>query len=200
MRHVCSHWSSFGKTKCLSDEQRNSAKRRWKPSWNSPESVRSHFIMERRSLKRIAARSSVFSSEGCLQRFPSDNPCPHWTIEQPPRAVRTRLYISTEVYNEVVIAGAGMPGSSAVSRAEWIRVSAVHDTEALADAMASIGLGAGETSAVQLAKELGIELVLMDEWRGRRLAKQAGLAVVDSGGALSSGHSCRSAASLSGTP
>lgn len=140
--------------------------------------------MERRSLKRIAARSSVFSSEGCLQRFPSDNPCPHWTIEQPPRAVRTRLYISTEVYNEVVIAGAGMPGSSAVSRAEWIRVSAVHDTEALADAMASIGLGAGETSAVQLAKELGIELVLMDEWRGRRLAKQAGLAVVGCVGIL----------------
>lgn len=50
--------------------------------------------------------------------------------------------------------------------------------------MASIGLGAGETSAVQLAKELGIELVLMDEWRGRRLAKQAGLAVVGCVGIL----------------
>ena len=49
------------------------------------------------------------------------------------------VYISTDVYNEVVIAGAGMPGSSAVSRAEWIQVLAIHDTRALADAMATTG-------------------------------------------------------------
>ena len=33
------------------------------------------------------------------------------------------IHISTEVYNEVVIAGAGMPGAAAVSKADWIRVS-----------------------------------------------------------------------------
>jgi predicted nucleic acid-binding protein len=41
------------------------------------------------------------------------------------------IHISNEVYNEVVIAGAGMPGAAAVSQADWIRVSPVHDVEGL---------------------------------------------------------------------
>jgi predicted nucleic acid-binding protein len=32
------------------------------------------------------------------------------------------LYISTEVHGEVVISGAGLPGSSEVEKAEWIEV------------------------------------------------------------------------------
>jgi predicted nucleic acid-binding protein len=31
-----------------------------------------------------------------------------------------RIYISPEVHYEVVIAGAGLPGASEVSKAEWI--------------------------------------------------------------------------------
>ena len=88
------------------------------------------------------------------------------------------VHISTEVYNEVVIAGAGMPGASAVSKADWIRVSPVHDVEGLAKALTKASLGAGEISAVFLAKELAADLTLMDEWKGRRLALDEGLAVV----------------------
>jgi predicted nucleic acid-binding protein len=62
-------------------------------------------------------------------------------------------------------------GESAVSKADWIQVSAVRDTAALAVDLSKTGLGAGETSAVQLPRELGVELVLMDEWRGRRLRR-----------------------------
>lgn len=80
------------------------------------------------------------------------------------------VYIPTEVYNEVVIAGAGKPGALAVSKADWIQVSPVQDARALATAISASGLGAGETSAVLLAKELQAHLVLMDEWNGRRLA------------------------------
>ncbi|MEO7650300.1 MAG: DUF3368 domain-containing protein [Bryobacteraceae bacterium] len=87
------------------------------------------------------------------------------------------IHIPTEVYSEVVIAGVGMPGASAVSKADWIQVSPVQDTSKLANAISKLGLGAGETSAVLLAKELGADLVLMDEWKGRRLAKEEGLAV-----------------------
>ncbi len=39
------------------------------------------------------------------------------------------------------------------------------------------GLGAGEISAVFLAKELTADLILMDEWKGRKLAVEEGLAV-----------------------
>lgn len=51
----------------------------------------------------------------------------------------------------------------------------MRDAEALTDALAKFGLGAGETSAVLLATEIKADLVLVDDWRGRRLAKQEGL-------------------------
>ena len=94
------------------------------------------------------------------------------------------IHVPTEVYNEVVIAGAGVPGASAVANADWIQVSPVQDTSMLATAISKHGLGAGETSAVLLARELSADLVLMDEWKGRRLAQEGGLAVVGCVGIL----------------
>jgi predicted nucleic acid-binding protein len=105
------------------------------------------------------------------------------------------VYISTEVYNEVVIAGAGMPGADAISEAGWVQVRSVRDTQAVANSMKR-GLGIGETSAVQLAQELEIETILMDEWRGRRLAKQSGLAVVGFVGILEELYRCGSLPNL----
>jgi predicted nucleic acid-binding protein len=94
------------------------------------------------------------------------------------------VYISTEVYNEVVIAGAGMPGAAAVSKAEWIHVTPVTNAAELAKTKVKMGLGAGEVSAVFLAKEIRADLTLMDEWKGRQLASEAGLAVVGCVGIL----------------
>jgi predicted nucleic acid-binding protein len=62
------------------------------------------------------------------------------------------VYIPTEVYNEVVIAGSGMPGSAAASMTDWIHVVAVQDVENLAKTIAKTGLGRGEISAILLAK------------------------------------------------
>jgi uncharacterized protein len=71
------------------------------------------------------------------------------------------IQISTEVYNEVVIAGEGLPGAAAVSKADWILISPVHDVAALATLLATkTGLGAGEISAIFLAKELKADLRL----------------------------------------
>jgi len=94
------------------------------------------------------------------------------------------VHIPEEVYNEVVIAGAGLPGASAVSKADWIEVSTVSDQAALTAMVSKTGLGSGEAAAVQLAKELGAEIVLMDERRGRRFVQGLGLAVVGSVGIL----------------
>ena len=74
-----------------------------------------------------------------------------------------RVYISTEVYSEVVIAGAGLPGATQAAQADWIEVRPVQDIAGLAAAIAKIGLGAGELSTVVLARELSADLVLIDE-------------------------------------
>jgi uncharacterized protein len=81
-----------------------------------------------------------------------------------------------------------MPGAAAVSKADWIRVSPVKDVESLAKTITKTGLGAGEISAVFLAKELAADLILMDEWKGRRLAIDEGLAVVGCIGILEELH------------
>jgi predicted nucleic acid-binding protein len=65
------------------------------------------------------------------------------------------VHIPTEVYNEAVIAGAGMPGAAAIAKADWIHVSAVHDVESLAKAISKTGLGAGEISAIFSRQGIG---------------------------------------------
>lgn len=87
------------------------------------------------------------------------------------------IIIPTEVYNEVVIAGTGLPGATHVARADWIQITPVRDTGALQKAIEKTGLGTGEVSAIVLTKELRADLLLMDEWRARRFAMTEGLAV-----------------------
>ena len=99
-----------------------------------------------------------------------------------------RLYgsvcIPAEVYQEVVIDGAGLPGAAEVSRSEWIEVKSVQNAVHLAAAVVELGLGRGELSAVVLAKELSAGLVLMDEWKARRYAHAQGLQVAGCVGIL----------------
>ena len=94
------------------------------------------------------------------------------------RKLYETVHIPSEVYNEVVIAGAGMPGAASVANVEWLHVTPVQDAEGLAKAIIRTGLGRGEISAIFLAKELAADLTLMDERKGRRLALEEGLSVV----------------------
>jgi predicted nucleic acid-binding protein len=98
------------------------------------------------------------------------------------------ILIPTEVYNEVVIAGAGMPGAKQTAEASWIQVTAVRDSAALRAAVEKTGLGTGEVSAVILAKELAADLLLVDEWKARRFAMAEGLSVKGCIGILESFH------------
>lgn len=95
-----------------------------------------------------------------------------------------RVYISAEVHHEVVIAGAGLPGSSEVSKAEWIEVKAVKNPAGAYSAQRKYGLGPGEMSTILLAKELGANPVLLDDYRARKVAKAEGLGVMGSVGLL----------------
>ena len=85
------------------------------------------------------------------------------------------VYISAEVYAEVVVAGAGLPGASNVAKAEWIEVKPIQNPAELAAAESKFNIGVGELSTIILARELKAELTLVDDLRARRLAKSEGL-------------------------
>jgi predicted nucleic acid-binding protein len=95
-----------------------------------------------------------------------------------------KILLLTEVYNEVVIAGAGLAGAGQIAKAAWIEVCPVKNVAGLAEAIRQTGLGAGEISAVTLAKELGAGLTLIDERRARRYARGEGLEIIGSIGIL----------------
>ncbi len=114
----------------------------------------------------------------------------------------TKLYpnvlISTEVHSESMVAGAGLPGARQIAQAEWIEVSSITGPAAIREGVLRTGLGAGEVSAVILAKEIGAELVLIDERRARRYAKAKGLSVIGCVGILEMLHRRRHLADLRG--
>ena len=95
-----------------------------------------------------------------------------------------RVCISAEVHHEVVIAGAGLPGASEVAKAEWIEVKAVQNPAGLFSAQRKFGLGPGEMSTILLAKDLGANPVLLDDYRARKVAKAEGLEILGSVGLL----------------
>ena len=70
--------------------------------------------------------------------------------------LHSNVYISEEVYDEVVVAGVGLPGASEVANAAWIKVRALHRRGTLKAARTRFGLGLGELSTILLAKELDI--------------------------------------------
>jgi predicted nucleic acid-binding protein len=65
------------------------------------------------------------------------------------------VHISSEVYGEVVTAGAGRPGAESVALTSWIKVTPVQSAAELERTAGHTGLGLGEVSAIQLAREMG---------------------------------------------
>lgn len=94
------------------------------------------------------------------------------------------IAITPEVYDEVVVAGTGLTGAIEVAAAKWIHVRQVEDPAALAANDLKFGLGIGELSAIILGKELNARLVLIDEIKARKVARQQGLDVLGCVGAL----------------
>jgi uncharacterized protein len=95
-----------------------------------------------------------------------------------------RLYISSEVHREVVIDGAGLPGAWEVSEADWIEVKQLQNSAGLLSAEQKHALGPGEMSTILLAKELRANIVLLDDYKARKLAKAEGLQILGSVGLL----------------
>lgn len=89
------------------------------------------------------------------------------------RELYAEIHIPDAVWQEVVVAGAGLPGAELVANAVWIKRHSVTNST-LVRALRQ-DLDAGESEAIALALELEAELVLMDESLGRETARHLGL-------------------------
>ena len=100
----------------------------------------------------------------------------------------SRIYILTEVHQEVVVSGAGLPGASEVEKAEWVGVKNLQNQEDLLAARQKYALGLGELSTILLAKEIHANAALLDDYNARRLARAEGLQIRGSLGLLETFH------------
>jgi predicted nucleic acid-binding protein len=138
-------------------------------------------------LKKTGATSLDSVCDRSLGLIPSDSAIAHWLFRFASAAFET-VHIPTEVYNEVVIAGARRPGAESVAHASWVKVTPVQSVIDLEKAIEETGLGSGEVGAVQLARELGIKVILIDERKARAHGKAAGLITLGCVGILEMLH------------
>jgi predicted nucleic acid-binding protein len=84
-----------------------------------------------------------------------------------------KLLVSAEVYAEVVTAGTGLAGATDVSKCPWIEVREICHPTALEEFRSRhLSLGLGELSTILLAREIGADLVLLDDLGARKLAQK----------------------------
>ena len=77
-----------------------------------------------------------------------------------------KIFISQEVYKDVVIKGKGRPGAKEVEKAkgDWIEVRSVQDKLAMEVLLTELDIGEAET--IILASEINASLVIIDEEKG----------------------------------
>jgi predicted nucleic acid-binding protein len=92
------------------------------------------------------------------------------------------LHIADGVWDELNAKGKRWPGADNVATASWIKRHTVQN-QVLVDALSN-DLDRGEAESIALAKELGADLILLDEKEGRHTADRLGLHVVGTVGVL----------------
>lgn len=89
------------------------------------------------------------------------------------RMLYGQLYIPVAVHTEVAASGYKRPGGEELRASTWIHITEI--SELIAIPLLKERLDAGESEAIALALQLGADLLLMDEGRGRRVAEARGL-------------------------
>lgn len=89
------------------------------------------------------------------------------------RQLYGKVHIPEAVWQEVVVDGAGQPGSIEVENAKWIKRHQVANTQLVHSLLQY--LDEGESEAIALAIELKAELLIIDERLGRDTARHFGL-------------------------
>jgi len=98
-----------------------------------------------------------------------------------------KILIPVEVQYEVTVGGRGLPGAEEVRSANWIEV--ISETSGVHPSLAHVcmNLGAGERAAIFLAMSRNADVILLDDWKARQVAKNAGLSVAGCLGILEAG-------------
>jgi predicted nucleic acid-binding protein len=94
------------------------------------------------------------------------------------RALYSEVVVPRIVFDEIVVAGAGLTGAREVDAARWIRIE-----DAIPDPSLLSTLGRGEAAAIPLAQRLGATL-LADDADARAVAHQRGIVVIGTLGVL----------------
>jgi len=81
-----------------------------------------------------------------------------------------KIIVADKVYEEIVVQGAGKPGSDEVRNADWIKRQSVSDQAGVQKLRNDELLGAGEAETLVLAAELKADLVLLDDRKARKVA------------------------------
>ena len=98
------------------------------------------------------------------------------------KSLYKKVFISETVYQELVISGRGKIGAIEIKEANWIVRKRVRDNLAVESLQTELDMGEAET--IILARESNADLIIMDEEKGRRIAKNLGLCVIGTIGVL----------------
>ncbi|MFK0732998.1 MAG: DUF3368 domain-containing protein [Gloeotrichia echinulata HAB0833] len=88
-----------------------------------------------------------------------------------------QVIIPEAVYRELVDIDPPVPGSVEVQTATWLEVKLIANREVVERLQSEVRLDPGESEAIALALELGADLLLIDERRGRSEADRLGIKI-----------------------
>jgi len=92
------------------------------------------------------------------------------------KEIFSKVFVSEEVFKEVVERGKGKPGSKVIKETAWIEAEPVKDKIQVAFLLGS--LEKGEAEVLVLARELEADLILLDEKKARKSAVIAGFEIM----------------------
>jgi uncharacterized protein len=108
-----------------------------------------------------------------------------------PQLLFNEITISEEVWDEIVVKGAGLPGSTETQQADqsgWIHIAQLSNSAQLMAWRKRYSLGIGELSTILLAKQIQADVALIDERGARLLAQSEGVPVLGTVGMLELGY------------
>lgn len=94
------------------------------------------------------------------------------------------IQIPDAVFNELVLNSKFTNESKQIKESDFIHKVSVTDIKSVELLRRSTGLDAGESEAIILSDMLGADLLLMDEVKGRQVAKQMGINLMGTVGLL----------------
>lgn len=101
------------------------------------------------------------------------------------------VIIPVAVYEELTSNQKYLTEAQIISDCSFLKCREVFDRQSIKILREVVGLDAGESEAIALADEQGADLLIIDERKGRRVAKQMGLKITGTIGILIQAFDCK---------